>query len=154
MNSSRGDSTKSIDDTQPWVIYLLDVCYLFLTVYCLFNVYHLWVSRRLQKNKMLAAFYFFAVLTLLCKLYIHFYNLFRPCGYLHDKPDLHVSPLRVSGEAPWERWHLPGVRATAHIHIHHHGQYHPSIYHRVDCLESASKEWCSCWTEREDNQTV
>ena len=58
---------KSMDDTQSWVIYTLDVLYITLTIYCLFNMYHLCKSRRMSKNRMLAAFYFFAVLTLTCR---------------------------------------------------------------------------------------
>lgn len=61
------DHPQSLDRTDHWVLYLLDVCYLSLSCYCSFNIYQLRKSHRLKKNKMLAAFYGIALITLLCK---------------------------------------------------------------------------------------
>lgn len=62
-----GGKATSIDDVQSWVIYSLDMLYITLMVSCVFNIYHLCKSKRLSRNKMLGAFYFFAITTLLCK---------------------------------------------------------------------------------------
>ncbi|TNV80103.1 hypothetical protein FGO68_gene6823 [Halteria grandinella] len=62
------EQPKSVDQIESWVIYLLDISYTLLSGYCIFNIYHLQKSQRLKRNHMLGAFYFFAMVTLTCRV--------------------------------------------------------------------------------------
>jgi hypothetical protein len=53
----------SLENTQDWVISTLAGFYVLLTIICTFNFIQLYLSKRLQHNGMLGAFYSFAFVT-------------------------------------------------------------------------------------------